>query len=78
MIDSKTAQDYADTLTTAITGGNMKTYSFGFEVTVKTQCWGIDADSQEEAKAMLKEQWLDDFNIELVDDEIAIIDVEEV
>ena len=78
MIDSKTAQDYADTLTTAIIGGNMKSYSFDFEVTVSTQCFGIEADSQEEAEAKLKEQWLDDFNIELTDDEITITDVEEV
>jgi len=52
--------------------------SYDFTVTVSTQCWGIEADSQEEAEAKLKEQWLDDFNIELVDDEITINSVEEV
>jgi hypothetical protein len=56
----------------------MKSYSFDFKVTVTTECFGIEAGSQEEAEAKLKEQWLDDFNIELVDDEITITDVEEV
>ena len=51
MIDSKTAQEYADTLTTAITGGSVKTYR------LKATCDYIEevivkADSEEEAKEL--------------------------
>jgi len=51
MIDGKTAQNYADTLTTAITGESMKTYR------LKATCDYIEevivkADSAEEAEEL--------------------------
>jgi len=52
--------------------------SYDFTITVTTSCFGYEADSDEEAIAKVKHDWLETYNLELTDDEITIDYVEEV
>ena len=54
-------------------GGNMK-----YDAVIKVE-WAttFDSDSKTDFIKMCKEQWKQDFNIDLADDEITIIGIEE-
>jgi hypothetical protein len=54
----------------------MKEYTF--KITVETISMGIEANNDDEAKQKLKDIFMEDNNIELMDDEIEILESREV
>jgi|TARA_B100001250_G_scaffold192791_1_gene165744 uncharacterized protein YpuA (DUF1002 family) len=48
---------------------------FNIQVSVITNCYGIEAKNKEDAIKKITDQWLEDYNINLSNDEIEINEV---
>lgn len=46
---------------------------YDFYIVLKTSCYGIEGNSEEEAREKLKSSWEENYNIFLNDDEISEI-----